>query len=244
MPLNNVENQAIETKVPTDKKKADKSYLTTGQAEIAAMNEEQFAQLGSMSGTLHFQHLLGLQSKKSDRVGKGRQSFESFKPVGVCLKTDVEIQVPVIDVTKDKTTGINPETDITYRTVGAGETFIVNYYEFMYLIIRDEYAGFCSREGDAKGVYFSAKMSAFLKNQAQLPTPTINFAGDGSPKEGMIAIDRKEADGRWVIKDEYKEQFGALLKRKTPQRSGDNKPSIPTPTVTAVALSKILGVRQ
>lgn len=244
MALNNTENQQMETKVPTEKKKADKSYLTTGQAEIASMSEEEVANLGSKSNTLHFQHLLGLQSKKADRVGKGRQSFESFKAVGVCLKTDIEIQVPVIDVTKDKNTGINPETDITYRTVGAGETFELNYYEFMYLIIRDEYAGFCSREGDAKGVYFSAKMSSFLKNQAQLPTPTINFSGDGSPKEGMIAIDRKEADGKWVIKDEYKDAFGALLKRKTPVRSGESKPSIPTPTVTAVALSKILGVRK
>lgn len=236
-----IQNQAPTT---TTTKKSEKQHITIGEAILATMSPEEVANLGSKSGTLHFQHLLGLQSKKADRVGKNRQSYDSFRAVGVTLVSDEPISVPVIDVLKDKKTGINPETDITYRDVEAGVPFDLTYYEFMYLIIRDEYAGFCSREGDPKGVYFSAKMNAYLKNQAEAPTPTINFTQEGSPKENMIAIDRKEADGRWVIKDEYAEKFGALLKRRTPNRTSESKQNIPTPTVTAVALSKILGVRK
>lgn len=233
-----------EQKIPTNKPKANKEHIRIGESVLATLSTDEVKGLGHKSGTLHFQHLLGLQSKKADRVGKNRSFHDSFKAVGVTLVSDEDIQVPVIDVLKDKTTGINYEEDVTFREVKAGEAFDLNYYEFMFLIIRDEYAGFCSREGDPQGVYFSAKMSAFLKDQAKAPTPTINFTQEGSPKENMIAIDRKEADGRWVIKDEYAEKFGALLKRRTPNRSNDAKQSVPTPTITALALSQILGVRK
>lgn len=238
--------QELQTEAPVTKKTTakNKQHIVIGEAEYATMTPEERANLSSKSHTLHFQNLLGLQSKKADRVGKGRQYYDSFKAVGVTLVSDIDIEVPVIDVLKDKNTGINPDEDITYRTVKAGEPFDLTYYEFMFLIIRDEYAGYCSREGDPRGVYFSAKFNAFLKDQAKAPTPTINFTQEGSPKENMIAIDRKEADGHWVIKEEYAEKFGALLKRKTPNRSSEPKQTVPTPTITAIALSKILGVRK
>jgi hypothetical protein len=245
-----LENRAmdLDTKVKADtpkkaKSKPNKKHQEIGQAVIATMTPEEIAELGCKSHTLHFQHLLGLQSKKADRVGKNRQFHDCFKAVGVTLISDEPITVPVIDVRKDKNTGIEPE-DITYRQVEAGVPFDLTYYEFMYLVIRREYAGFISYEGDPKGIYISAKINSYLDNQAKLPTPTINSSAPGSPKENMIAIDRKDAEGKWVIKDEYKEKFGPLLERKVITRAASNQPSVPTPTLTALALSKILGVQK
>lgn len=124
------------------KTKANEEVLAKGTEILATMDEAQRAALGSESGTLHFVQLLGLASKKSSRRVSPTESKDCSTPVGITLYSDKDIEVPVIDVLKDKNTGIDPETDITYVSVKAGEQFDVNYYEFMYLILRDEYAGF------------------------------------------------------------------------------------------------------
>lgn len=225
----------------TGKSTGNNVLVNQGTAIIAGMDQAARDALGAKSGTLHFVTLLGLKSKKAERVIAGRQSVETFKSVGITLVSDEPISVPVIDIKKDKTTGIDPATDITYRDVAAGEEFSLSYYEFMYLIIRDEYSGLCSRGDDPKGVYLAVKMPAYIKGEAKLPTPTICFK-DGSPKESMIAIDEQDADGKWSIKPEYAEKFGDLLRRKSPTRAAGSKTKTPKPTVVAKALQKILGV--
>lgn len=223
------------------KTKANEEILAQGSEILASMSEEQRNALGSKSGTLHFQNLLGLASKKSSRRVSANESVDCSTPVGIVLVSDEDIQVPVIDITKDKNTGIDPATDITYRTVKAGEQFEVSYYEFMYLIIRDEYAGVCEANGDATGAYFSPKLPAFWKGDAKLPTPTLNLK-NGSVKASMIDIDEKGPNG-WEIKPQYAEKFGALLRKSRPQRASGTKSATPAPTVVAVALQKILGVK-
>lgn len=222
--------------------KANDEILAKGSALIASMTDEQREALGSKSNTLHFQNLLGLQSKKADRVGKAREVIDSFKPVGVTLVSDIDIEVPVIDVLKDKNTGIDTATDIGSRSIKAGEPFDLTYYEFMFLIVRDEYSGFCDRDGDPHGVYFSPKMPAFWRGEAKLPTPTINFTKDGSPKEHMLSIDVQNAEGKWSIMPEYQDKFGALLRKAAPTRAAGTKKNTATPTVVAVALKNILGI--
>lgn len=226
----------------TGKKQNNDVIQETGISEIAAMSDEARDNLASKSGTLHFVNLLGLQSKKAERVVSGRQAIETFKSVGVVLVSDEPISVPQIDITKDKDTGIDPTTDITYKEVAAGEEFVLSYYEFMFLIIRDEFGGFCAKGDDPKGAYLAVKSPAFLKGESKLPTPTICFKV-GSPKEGMLAIDEKDAEGNWVIKPEYAEKFGALLRRKTPTRAQGTKAKIQRPTVVAKALQKLLNVQ-
>lgn len=221
---------------------ANEEVLAKGSAILATLTEEQRQELGSKSGTLHFVQLLGLASKKSSRRVSASESKDCSTPVGMTLVSDEPIKVPVIDVTKNKSTGIDVEKDITYRDVKAGEQFDLNYYEFMYLILRDEYAGFCEANGDARGAYFSPKLPAFWKGEAKLPTPTINFK-TGSVKSTMIDIDEKGPNG-WVIKDAYKEKFGELMKKSTPQRAAGKKNSTPAPTVIAVALQDILGLKK
>ncbi|RLQ12744.1 hypothetical protein D9548_16095 [Geobacillus stearothermophilus] len=77
-------------------------------------------------------------------------------------------------------------------------------YEFMFLIIRDEYGGFCCDEyGNSDGVHLSVKSPAFYRGDAKLPTPTINYNkkyGRRSIKAGMVDIDVYMPDGSWVIK--------------------------------------------
>lgn len=241
MALENKEN--LVSVVPSTKGKstANDELIAQGNAILAAMSDEERSNLASKSGTLHFVRLLGLQSKKAERVIAGRQTITTFKPVGIVLVSDEPISVPVIDITKNKDTGIDPATDITYRDVAAGEEFDLSYYEFMYLIIRDEYAGFCSRGDDPRGCFFSAKTPAYWRGEAKLPTPTICFVKEGSPKETMIAIDEQGPDCIWYVKEPYAEKYGALLKRKTPVRKGGSSVQTPKPIIISQALKKILG---
>lgn len=221
--------------------KANDDIIAKGTEILASLSEEQRNALGAKSGSLHFVQLLGLASKKSSRRVSATESKDCSTPVGITLVSDEAIEVPVIDVTKNKMTGIEPE-DISYKTVQAGEQFDVTYYEFMYLILRDEYAGFCEANGDARGAYFSPKLPAFWKGQAKLPTPTLNFK-NGSVKSTMLDIDEKGPNG-WVIKPQYAEKFGALMTKRTPQRAAGTKASTPAPTVVALALQNILGLKK
>ncbi|WP_419885730.1 hypothetical protein [Paenibacillus sp. B-A-8] len=117
------------------------------------MSPEEREYLGSKWNTLHFRELYGLNSIQTTRNEGGTD----MKPVAVLLETDIDIDdVPVIDVTIDKDTGVNLETDIGSRQVWAGEEFCLSYYEFMFLVIRDEYAGFVSFEG-IKAICLSVK---------------------------------------------------------------------------------------
>lgn len=248
MALTNEENNAKVTaeatvekpKAAKGKTKANTEVLNQGAEIIASMSEEQRSGLASKSGTLHFQHLLGLASRKAPRKVAPNETVDCSTPVGIVLVSDEDIQVPVIDITKDKDTGIDPETDISYRTVKAGEEFDVSYYEFMYLIVRDEYAGLLEANGDENGAYFSAKLPAYMRGTAKLPTPTLNLR-TGSVKATMVDVDEEGPNG-FQIKPQYADKYGALLRKSRPQRAAGKKSSTPPPTIVAVALQKILGV--
>lgn len=221
------------------KKTANEEVISRGTALLAQMTDEQRATLGAKSGTLHFKHLLGLASKKSRRRVSKDESKDCSTPVGIVFVSDEAIQVPVIDINKNKETGITAE-DISYREVAAGEEFTLSYYEYMFLIVRDEYAGLCEAKGDVQGAYFSPKLPAFMKGEASLPTPTINLKS-GSVKENMVDIDVKGENG-WTIQPGY-EKFADLLRKSKPAKAGGTKSSTPTPTVVAVALQNILNAK-
>lgn len=202
--------------------KANDEAIIFGNYLLELMSPEERGNIGINSDTLHFIHLLGLASKKSNRSIGGYNNDREYRttstPVGIKLKTDIDIEVPVIDVNRNKDTGIDPEKDINYRSVQVEEEFIVTYYEFMYLIIRDEYGGFLKVLDKDFYARFSPKLPAFWRGDAKLPTPAINFpTGEGSVKANMIDIDEKGPDG-WVTKEEYKEKFGDLIKKKKRKR--------------------------
>ena len=79
MALENKEN--LVSVVPSTKGKstANDELIAQGNAILAAMSDEERSNLASKSGTLHFVRLLGLQSKKAERVIAGRQTITTFK---------------------------------------------------------------------------------------------------------------------------------------------------------------------
>lgn len=238
------EQQPKVRKVAKETEQQRAELLRTGQEVYASLSEEERAKLGSLSHTLHFVRLLGMASVKSTRRVSPTQVEECSTPVGVELVSDIDIDVPVIDILKNKDTGIDPETDITYRRVKAGEHFIVSYYELMYLVLRDEYNGRFEANGDPKGAYFSAKMPAYFRGQQKLPTPTLHFQS-GSVKAAMVDIDYKDPEtGQWRPKPEYEEKFGPLFRKVTPRRASGKRVTVPQQTLTALALQKIIGLRK
>lgn len=211
-----------------------------GKKIISSMSSEERAVLRSKCHTLHFVKLLKLASKRADRMVAGQETRVSYKAVGVVLYSDEDIVVPDIPGKYDKSTGIPPE-EIKSRKIKAGEQFYLTYYEFMFLMFRPEYAGYCTRDDDPYGVYFSPKMPKFLTNDAKLPTPTINFSKSGSPKEVMDEVDMYVPElKRWVIKEEYMEKFGSYLPSVTPQRKQGDADVMPTSTNATIGLAETL----
>lgn len=221
-------------------KSANVEVIKRGEELIAQMSEEERSQIGAKSATLKFDGLLGLASKKSLRRVDKTSSVKVSTPVAIRLVSDEDVLVPQIDILKDWKTGVDYEQDITYRTVPAGEKFVLSYTEFMFLIIRREYAGRFFANGDAEGAYFSPKLPQYTQNQSKLPTPTINFR-TGSIKANIEDIDQEAPDGSgFVIKEEYKEKFGALLQKRAVTRSGSAKSKIAAPTAVSTALLDML----
>lgn len=227
--------------------KWNEEVLNIGRQIINEMSDEEFSRLGSKSGTLHFVQLLGLGSKRTTRTmsSKDKDYRPWSTPVGVTLYSDEDIMVPVIDVLKNKDTGIDPEKDITYREVKAGEKFHLTLYECMFLLLRDEYAGFCEANGNERGLRLTCKLSAFMRGDAKLPTPTLSFERNSlikyadepyrSPiKAGIVEID-EPFDGGWRIKPEFAEKFGPLLKNNKKRRRTSNKKASPTSQRATVA---------
>ena len=213
----------------------------TGKEYINSMSEEEKSKIRSKCGTLHLVKLLKLQSERADRMVAGGDTKVCHKAVGVVLYSDEDITVPDIPGHYTKDTGI-PSEAIKSRKVKANEEFFLTYYEFMFLMFRPEYAGFCSRGDDPYGVYFSVKMPKFLKEDGvKLPTPTVNYTKAGSPKEVMDAVDYYDKEKKaWCIKPEFEEKFGSYISRVTPQRKQNSKDDFPTSTKAALGLAKVL----
>ncbi|MBG9456036.1 hypothetical protein ABE61_18810 [Lysinibacillus sphaericus] len=258
IPVDNLSNQKSKkkrseptVKSTTENKVGDTYYKITtantllideGNRLIKEMTEEEKANLGSKSDTLLFICQLGLASKQKSRKIANYYGVEVTKistPIGVKLKTDIDIKVPYLkDVTKNNKTGIDLIEDFDYRIVKAGEEFNLTLYEFMYLIIREEYNGRLrvNRNGKDFYAYLSVKANAYgevyklkdneeheinsethssKRKDAKLPTPTIIFEkGNGSSRENIVDIDVRTEDGEWVIKKEEYKRFEPLLNRR------------------------------
>ncbi|WP_028987410.1 hypothetical protein [Thermicanus aegyptius] len=238
---------------------ANKVITAFGTEIYNNLTDVEREKLGNMSGTLHFVRLLGLASKKSYRSLKGYKidgdnndrDQEVSTPVGIELISDVDITVPVIKMelvkelmrkkrSDEPPTYIDPKRDVGSREIKANEYFSLSLYEFLFLIIRDEYAGLLRRDDydDDWGVNITFKWvnsiqfysdgTWELKSKIDesgnksfvLPTPSVNYfaRGTGGPKASMVDIDHKGENG-WVIKPEY-QRFEPLLKRKTRSDKG------------------------
>ncbi|WP_080833575.1 hypothetical protein [Cohnella massiliensis] len=215
--------------------------LAFGEEIIQSLSKEQREYLASKSGTLHFVQLLGFQSIPGKRsIGVKGKKEKCPTKVGITLRSDEDIEVPVMDILLNNVTGINPKQDISFRKVKANEEFDLSYYEMMFLIIRDEYAGyFCSPNGDPRGGYVSFNnWKAFENGEVKLPTPMIQLKRNRPEKtksayeklirpitEYILPIDEKDPDGNWIVKPQYREKFGPLLEKMLTDKAEGKKRS-------------------
>ena len=222
------------------------------------MPPEEQAEWGNKSHTLQFIRAVGIVSKidyKSLNKIKGVNEVEykqmleivrkKSKVVGFILKSSENIIVPQIDILKNHDTGISLE-DINYIEILAETEFCLSHYEFMYLLLRKEYGGRCSDGIQEDGVLLTPRIKDDKKSkQKQIPVPIItlkrvNKAVKGSVKENMEFINYISSNGENVIKEQYQEKFGALVKKERFKIKIDVE--VPAPVAYAVALSRELGV--
>lgn len=223
------------------KNKASEKFEAQGKAIVSGMSAEEQAALGAKSDTLIFLDVLGMGSKQSSRRVADDRNVSCSTPIAAKFRTTEDILIPQIPITKDKKTGINPETDITWVEVKAGEEFILSYYEAMFLMIKDEYGGYASDGENPRAVRFTPRLNAYVANEAFLPTPTLTQE-KGAIKANIVDID-EEVDGVWNCKPEYVEKFGELFKKKAPKRDsegGSKSKKLTTTTYIAKALNNLL----
>jgi hypothetical protein len=137
----------------------NKAVRDVGNEELEKLSKAEYDALANKSGTLHYRSLLGLESQYTTRTkhkGKSRKYVNDIKPIAVVLVSDERIEVPQIDVKLNSLTGID-ESDIQKVFVEAGQVFALTLYEFMYLIMQDEYGCYCEANGDPRGLYLSVK---------------------------------------------------------------------------------------
>lgn len=220
-----------------ESRKAAQELGKIGEGLLASMPEDRKATLGSLRDKLHFITLLGLESRTQQRRLADGSNEPCATPVGLLFKTDVDLEVPVIDVRANVKVGVTAD-QIGSRTVKAGEQFMLTYLEYMFLIVRDEFLGFCSYNGDPLGCFLVTKMPQYVKNEAKLPTPTANISS-GAIKADILPID-EQVNGTWKIKAEYAEKFGPLLEKRQVTRSNAKATNTPTPVKVSLALQGLL----
>lgn len=225
------------------KNDASEARLTKeGKAIYETMSAEAIQVLGSKSPTLHFVNLLGCGKINKTRVVAGKTVMTKYV-AGIVVRTDIDIEkLPVIPITCTVNTGVNPETDITYTSVKAGETFAMTAIEAMYFLTDLEYACAFEAKGVNNFIMLAPRAEKFFNASQKLPTPTFRFK-EGSPKEGMPYID-EEINGVWVCKPEYLEKFGALCtssKKASSARSRAGGKAVPNTHLVTLGLAKILG---
>ncbi|SFM52704.1 hypothetical protein SAMN03159341_1434 [Paenibacillus sp. 1_12] len=216
----------------------NKALRKLGKEIIKEMPRVDYEKLSSKSGTLHFARLLGLDSKRTTRTKyeNGERVYNSGnigspKPIGVTLCSDEDITVPVIDVTINKDTGISIEEELSYKEEKAGVEFHLTLYEFMFLMLKDEYAGYLRLGEDNYGVHMELKTTKFIdvdkdgnielkfiedengSKRVLLPTPTIKFS-KGSVRAGTVGIDELGLDGLWRIRQGYEKFTDLVINKK------------------------------
>lgn len=165
--------------------------------------------IGSLMHTLHFEGCLQQPSKRVDRVSGGGVTT-AFRIVGLKMVSDIPIKVPRIPIGESKDAELVFKV-LTYIDVPAGVPFYLTYLEFMFLVSRPEYAGYFKCYDTSQNATLCFRTAKFLKGEQGIPTPTIRFLGQGSPKEVVVDVEYFDEDNKcWCIYPEFQEQFGYL----------------------------------
>ncbi|MNV25834.1 hypothetical protein D3C71_1169430 [compost metagenome] len=100
----------------------------------------------------------------------------------------------------------------------------------MYLVEKDNYAGFISYNDDPEAVYLCLKFAKVNKGVSNAPTPSLVFKKRyGAIKNTMVSIDEK-INGEWKLKEGYEKKFEYFVKKR------------PTPTEKQVKISNTVAI--
>lgn len=246
--------ETTETSVQPEVKKSTGTKASTSQAKefvresykevIATMDDNERAILGTKSNTLDLKRVLGLGSKKDSRKvgGASGQMVTCDKPVALEFTTSETIEVPQLPVDTTTTSKID-FTTVPTRTVQAGETFQVTYFEAMLLLIRSEYCGQFSAYGVENDGYLSVNLPNYIGGVQNIPTPAFNLRSTAI-KENIFRIDEELEDGSWKMKEGF-EHYSDFLKKRTTSRagSGAGKKKANTQEQISLTLQKAFGLR-
>ena len=240
---------ATEKKAATTTNKKMNEFQKMGMEAQASMSADEQAIVKSKKDSLVFKGFAVLQSKMTESIARGKDAegkvirVKAPKTVGLVFNSKESIVVPLIDVKYGFKLAV-PQTEISERTIPAGQDFILTKLEAMYLLARVEYSGYFTTEGNGDG-YMNVNTAKYQTENA-LPTPTFNLIQGGS-HDMTIPIDTTDASGNVVISGEPEAQrFAAFLVKKPAQRVGGSaaaKPKVDKPVVVTAALRQILNIK-
>lgn len=177
----------------------EEDLLNRGNEILNSMDANRREIIGGEFETLKFVNVLAIEN--FEKPGE-------YKKIGFTMLSEKEIQIPIIDMLKNDETGFDIAKDVSYRTVAAGVPFHVTKYEWMYLLIRDEYSGSCVYENNGDPLILQFKVERYLKGDVKLPA--ISFEKSKTSRLDSIFINYKDEDGIERIREEYI-RFALLL---------------------------------
>ena len=207
---------------------AKEKFAEVGKAIYRNLSTDQKNELNSNSDKVSMITLLCADSQPTMRTENG-QTTPSSAVVGMKLRTEIDLDVPVIPFQKapHDLKSIPDIATLQYRHVAAGSEFVLNRVEAMYLITLPQYKlnGYCSYNGEAKAVQLAAKLSKTYTNGG-LPTPAFKFTDSekGSIKTNMESVEVNN-NGTWELKPEYAEAFADLRVVRAGGRTTDGMPA-------------------
>lgn len=219
--------------------------LSQGQAIYRTLSNEQKQGLSRNSGKIHFISVLGTHSIKMPRTESAGNSttntIDCYCVVGAKFKTDIDIQVPVINFVKPPHDVKTAPAISGYRDIKAGETFVLSRIEVMYMFADPKIGlnGYCEAKGSDRGVTLIAKVSKNY-DASGIPTPALRYTDNaaGSIKTTMEFVDTEAK----TLLPEYAEKFADLYVVRQGGRTSDGMPvsKAASGNITALALANIL----
>lgn len=180
--------------------RSERTYIKTAQDYINKVDSVRFESLGEKSTTLFVVHQLRMFAKRS-------LGYVETELVGVTIISDIDIKVPVLPQAFDNTVGVDPE-QIKYIDVRAKEEVHLTLFEFMYLLLQDEYVGLCRIKGSKDNVELGfVGLREYLIGRIAIPTPEL-ITKDYNHL-GVKEIYRETENGIEIL-PEFIKKFGHL----------------------------------
>lgn len=193
--------------VVTDKKQATTAFLALGTQTINNMTSEEISNLGSKRKTVSFINTLGdptvLKGKK-----EGKENVAAPVAIGATFQCSEEVTVTKITLAQNSMSTMDTVGEPRQVTIPANTPFVLNMVETAMFLGRPEYS--CQALGGSLPVRVGYQFCADASD-SKMPIRAIlrvvEGMASGSPRDNIVPIATKNADGTWVLREEYKADF-------------------------------------